>query len=147
MIKRHLILLSSVAVVLAIAGGAFAYWSTTGSGTGTTTNALANGTLVLHAAAIVGMTPGKSQAVAFQADNAGSTSLRIGTLTSVVSIDAGHPTCLVGDFSVAAVAQNQTIPKTTSNVVLTPGSILFADTALNQDGCKGAIVTLTLSSN
>jgi hypothetical protein len=145
--RKAPILISCVVVVLVLSAGAFAYWSTTGSGTGSATNALANGTLVLHATPAAGMTPGKSQAVPFTADNAGNTSLRIGTLTSVVSIDGGHPTCLPGDFSVAAVAENQTIPKTTAGVVLTPGTIVFADTALNQDGCKGAIVTLTLTGN
>jgi hypothetical protein len=145
--RKSPILIVSVVVVLAVAAGAFAYWSTTGSGTGSATNALANGTLVLKAPTAAGMTPGKSQAVSFTADNAGNTSLRIGTLTSVVSIDGGHPTCLASDFTVAPVAQNQTIAKTSVNVPLTAGTIVFADTALNQDGCKGAIVTLTLSSN
>jgi hypothetical protein len=149
MFKRRIILISSALAVLALAGGAYAYWTTTGAGTGSATNASSNGTLVLHATFAAGLTPGATEAVAFTADNAGTSSLRVGTVTSVVSIDAPHVTlgCLVGDFTVAPVIENQTIAKATSGVaLLVPGSIAFADTALNQDGCKGATITLTLSA-
>ncbi len=37
------------ALALALGGVALAYWTTTGSGTGSATNATSNGTVVLHA--------------------------------------------------------------------------------------------------
>jgi len=147
--RRYIILISSLLAVLLLAVGAYAYWTTTGAGTGSATNASANGTLVLHATFASTLTPGATLPVSFTADNASTSSLRVGTVTTVVSIDAPHVTsgCLAGDFTVGPAIENQTIAKATSGVaLLVPGSIVFNDTALNQDGCKGATVTLTLSA-
>lgn len=139
-------LLATLALGVTAAAG-YAYWTTSGAGTGSATNASANGTLVLHASFADGLTPGASEDVSYTADNAGSSSLQVGTVHAVVGIDAGHPSCLASDFSVLDTVENQTIPAGGLGVALaTKGSITFADTAVNQDGCKGATVTLTLTS-
>ena len=148
--KRGLILLVAGVVAVLGAVGGYAYWTAAGAGTTTpSTNATSNGALVLSGSFAPGLAPGGSAPISFTADNLNTTSLRVGTIHSVVGIDAAHVTagCLASDFTVADVAANQTIPATTSGVALTAtGSIAFADTASNQDGCKGAIITLTLSS-
>lgn len=143
-VKKKIII--ATAAVLAIgAGTAFAYWSTTGSGTGSGTTAASNGTIVLHATFADGITPGGSTPVSFTADNAGTSSLRVGTVTTVVTASG---TCDAAWFSVAPVAQNQTIAAGASGVALAnQGSLVFADSADNQDACKNATITLTLSSN
>lgn len=145
--KKALIATGTGAVVaMAIGGLALAYWTTTGSGSGSAANAGSNGTIVLHASFAPGLTPGASEAVSFTADNGGSSSLQVGTVTSVVS--TSDPLCLPADFTVAPVAENQTIAAHATGVALAnAGSIAFADTGVNQDACKGATITLTLSSN
>ena len=144
--KKGLALLAVLAIVAISAVGAYAYWTTTGSGTGSAANASSNGTILLHASFAPGLTPGASEPVSFTADNTNTSSLRVGTVTSVVSTSAVG--CLAADFTVPAAVENQTIPASTSGVALGTGStISFADTAVNQDACKGATVTLTLSSN
>jgi hypothetical protein len=136
------------AAVIAIGGGvAFAYWSTTGSGTGSATNASSNGSVVLHATFANGLTPGASETVTYTADNAGTSSLQVGTITPTVSIDAAHSTCSAADFTIAPTTSNTTVPAGASGVAAGTGTLAFADTAVNQDGCKGAVVTLTLASN
>ena len=138
--------------LLTVAGGAFAYWSTTGSGTGNATNASSNGTVVLYAAFGNGLTPGASTTVTYTASNANTSSLRVGTITPTVSVDSTHVTagCLAADFTIAPTASNTTVPANTipaSPVAAGSGTLSFADTALNQDGCKGAVITLGLTSN
>jgi hypothetical protein len=148
--SRKTAVAAGAAVVLAVGGGvAFAYWSTTGSGTGSAANASANGVVVLHAAFADGLTPGGSATVTYTADNDGSSSLSVGTITPTVSIDAAHVTagCLVDDFTISPTTSNTTVPAHTSGVAAGTGTLTFADTAVNQDGCKGAVVTLTLASN
>jgi hypothetical protein len=144
--KKGFALLAMLAVAAVAAVGAYAYWTTTGSGNGSALNASSNGTIVLHASFAPGLTPGASEAVSFTADNLNSSSLYVGTVSSVVSTsDAG---CLPADFTVPPAIENQTIPANTSGVALgIDSTITFADTALNQDHCKGATVTLTLTSN
>src|SRR6266496_6102601 len=99
------------AVALALGGVALAYWTTTGAGTGNATNATSNGTIVLHAAFANGLTPGGSETVTYTADNAGTSSLRVGTITPTVGIDATHVAagCLVGDFTISPTASNTTV--------------------------------------
>ncbi|TCO45649.1 hypothetical protein EV646_108272 [Kribbella antiqua] len=143
-IKKKIVI-AAAAVVAIGAGTAFAYWSTTGSGTGSGANASSNGTVVLHASFADGLTPGASTPVTFSADNAGTSSLQVGTVTSVVSASG---TCDASWFTIAPVAENQTIAAGATGVELTnKGTLAFADTATNQDSCKGATITLTLSSN
>jgi len=146
--KRRVIVAAVVAVALAITSGvAFAYWTSSGGGSGFATNESANGTLVLHASFAGGLTPGASQSVSFTAGNAGTSNLQVGTVTSVVS--TSDPVgCKASWFSIAPVAEDQTIQAGQSDVALAhDGSITFNDSLTeNQDLCKGALVTLTLSS-
>ncbi len=144
--KKRVILALSVLATLAIASTAYAYWTTTGSGSGSGSVAASNGVIVLHGTIDNPLTPGATSPVHFTADNAGTSSLYVGTVHAVVSTD--KPGCLVGDFTIADTLENQRIPAGSTGLALTnAGSIAMADTAVNQDACKGAVVTLTLSSN
>jgi hypothetical protein len=145
--KQYLVAGVAAAIIAGTAGSAIAYWTTSGSGSGNANTASANGTIVLHATFAAGLTPGAHEAVAYTADNGGSSSLLVGTITPTVSIDSGHSTCLATDFTIAPTTSNTTVPKNSTAVSVGAGDLAFADTAVNQDGCKGATVTLTLSSN
>jgi hypothetical protein len=147
--KKTTAIVAAGILTVATAGGAYAYWSTTGSGTGTATTASSNGAVVLHAAFANGLTPGASEVVTYTADNGGTSSLRVGTITPTVSIDAAHVTagCLVGDYTIPVTLSNTTVAAAATGVAAGSGTLSFADSSINQDGCKGAIVTLTLASN
>jgi hypothetical protein len=142
--KRALVL--GVVAALAVAGIAIAYWTTTGSGSGTGKVASSSGTISLSGSITEELTPGSTSPVTFTASNSGSSDLNVGTVSAVVSTDKVG--CEVSDFTIAPTTENQVIKAGASNVALaTNGSITMADTAENQDACKGATVTLTLSSN
>ncbi len=146
--KRNVMVLGVVAV-LAVAGIAFAYWTTTGSGSGSGTVAASNGTLTLHGTISNELTPGGSSPVAFTADNANSSSEQVGTVKAVVSIDAAHASagCQASDFTIADTPENQVIAAKGTGVSLAhEGTISMADTSANQDACKGATISLALSS-
>jgi hypothetical protein len=146
--KRTAAILGAVAV-LAVAGIAIAYWTTTGSGSGSGAVATSNGTLALHGTIANELTPGASSPVSFTADNAGSSSLQVGTVHAVVSIDKSHAEagCEASDFTIADTAENQVIAAKASGVALSKaGSISMADTSANQDACKGASISLALTS-
>ena len=146
--KRALTVLSVVAV-LAVAGVAVAFWTASGSGSGSGTVASSNGSLVLHGSIDPGLTPGGKEAVSFSADNTNSSSLQVGTVHAVVSIDEAHAEagCKASDFSIADTVENKTIPANTSGVALTnDGSISMTDSEANQDACQGATISLALTS-
>ena len=144
------------AAVLASAGVAYAYWTTSASGSGTSTNAASNGTLTLAASwNSTALYPGGSQTVSFTASNPSKTTLRLGTIKlASVSVDAAHAACAVSDFTMPDVPANQSIETTVSSTgVDTPeaitatGTLSFAnDSTTSQDACKNADITLHLTS-
>ncbi|MDQ2959116.1 MAG: hypothetical protein M3Y42_19435 [Actinomycetota bacterium] len=147
--KKVLIASGTAAVVLAGSGVAFAYWTTSGSGSGTATVATSAQTLVLHASTSGTLSPGGSLAVFFSADNGSSGSLQVGTVRLVsITADSEHAGCSVADFSMADVAENQTIAANSTAVALSAsGTLVYADTSVDQSACKGATLTLDVSSN
>jgi hypothetical protein len=148
MTKKRAIVVGAVAA-LAVAGAAIAFWTTSGSGSGSGSVASSNGTLVLHGTITSELTPGGSSPVAFTADNSNSSSLQVGTVHAVVSIDKSHAEagCKASDFTIGDTVENQTIAAKSSGVALSnEGSISMADTSENQDACKGASISLALSS-
>lgn len=145
--SRKTKVLATTAALLVGGGAAFAYWSTLSTGSGDGTNADSNGTLVLTANFSDGLTPGGTKTVSYTATNSGGTSsLRVGTIAHVVSTD--DPACLPADFTIPNVVSNTTVPAGATNFPLAgTGTLTFKDTAVNQDACKGATVTLTLSAD
>jgi hypothetical protein len=134
------------AALLIIGGGAYAYWTTTSAGTGASPNASSNGTITLTATFATGLTPGSSAQVTYTAANPGTSKLFVGTISHVVT--TSNAQCLPTDFTIANVVADTTVPAGSTNYAIpATGSLVFADTAINQDACKGATVTLTLTAN
>lgn len=133
--------------VLALTGGgvAFAYWTTSGAGTGSATTASENGTVVLHASFDNGLAPGQSTIVTYTGDNASDTDLRVGTITPTVS--TSNPDCKVDWFTIEPTLSNTTVSGHNDHVALGTGTLFFNNAAANQDPCKTATITLTLASN
>jgi hypothetical protein len=144
MTKKRFAVLGVIAV-LAVAGAAVAFWTTTGAGEGSGKVKSGNGTLVLHGSISNELTPGSTSPVTFTADNSNSSSLQVGTVHAVVTTDKEG--CTASDFVINDTAENQTIPAHEEGVALAKdGSIEMVDSKENQDACKGATVTLTLES-
>ena len=145
-----------IAGVFLFGGAAYAYFTNSGSGTGSgqvgTSSALTiNATITPPSG---GLVPGGPPApVTFSVNNAGTGNQLVGTI-HLVSVEAftnvGHTTaattCAVSNFSLADVVANQNVP-TGATSITAPGSLVFADSGINQDGCKNAYLLLTFSSN
>jgi hypothetical protein len=139
----------AVAACLAASGAAYGYWTATGAGTGTATVASANGSVVLHGVAAAALAPGGTASVSFTADNAGSSSLQVTRIhLDGVTADAAHSGCAGADFTMADVVSNTRVPAASSAYALVgSGTLQMADTGVSQDACKGATLTLALSSS
>jgi hypothetical protein len=136
---------ASVALVAVGGGAAYAYWTTTGTGSGSGANSAGGGTVVLHAAFVAGLAPGNSETVLYTADNASTTSTVVGALSaSVTTSDSG---CLPAWFTVTAVTSNSTVLAGASGVSVGSGTLTFLDSAANQEACKSAVVTVSVTSN
>jgi hypothetical protein len=134
-------------LALAVTAAAVAYWTGLGSGTGTGTVG-SGGTISLSGTVAAGLAPGLNKAVTLTATNATTSAIKVGTVhLDSVAVDTAHSTCVVADFTMADVVEDQSIAAGATNAALAnSGSLVFANTAVNQDACKNATLTLTLSS-
>jgi hypothetical protein len=140
-------------ITLGGAGAAFAYFTTTGSGSGGTTAGSASA-VTLHAAIAGNIVPGDGgQAVTFTADNSNSGAQEVRTI-SFVSVTSTDTTCNdfltanTGQFSMTDVTSNTDVPGSSSNVSLNgTGTLVWTDEAYAQNACAGAPLTLNVSSN
>ena len=136
--------LAVTAGIAVTATAAFGYWSTTGSGSGNATAASGNGTLALTASFADGLAPGQSTTVTYHAVNASDTDLQVGTVHAVVSTDKDG--CDAAWFAIGDVISNQVIAHQSDADLTNTGTLFFNNNAADQNACKGAKVTLTLSS-
>ena len=150
-----------VVVALSATGAALAYFTGLGAGTGNA-QAGTSSPVTLNATinpGVGGILPGGNPAaVTFSAVNPGSGKQYVGTvtLTGVQAFsDSAHTTNISGTgagkcdttaFTMAAVTENQNIPPGTT-ALSTPGSLVFADSGANQDGCKSAYLVASYTSN
>lgn len=147
MTKKNKVLAAAGALALVAGGGgaAIAYWTTTGSGSGTATNSAGNGTVTLHATFDGGLAPGNSVPVAYTADNGTTSSTRVGALSASVTTNVAE--CLPAWFDVTAVTSDSLVEAESTNTSVGSGTLTFNDSdTVNQDACKGAVVTVNVSS-
>ena len=132
----------------AIAVAAYAYWSGTGSGTGSG-NVGTSSSVALTGTVAPGSAPGTSESVSFRAANASDSPIQVSAVHLVgVTVDAAHSACETADFTMADVIENHQVPaKATTEALPNNGSLVYANTSVSQDACKGATLTLTLSSS
>jgi hypothetical protein len=148
LLRNKKITAMAVIGLLVVAAGAYAFWTAAGSGTASSTVA-AGGTITLNGTFPSDIAPGLTRTVTFQATNATSSSIKVGTVHLVsVAADGAHSACVVGDFTMPDVVENEAVVAGATAVALsTTGTLTMANTALNQDACKSATLTLTLSSS
>ena len=141
--------IASLGVVLALAstGIAVAYWTGGGSGSGTAT-AGSGGNVTLTGTIGAGLAPGTAAPVTFTADNATTSGIFVSAVRlDGITVDGAHAACDITDFSMADVTENFLVPAgAVGDSLPGNGSLVFADSGANQDACKGATLTLTLSS-
>jgi hypothetical protein len=151
--KRRAVLALSCICLLAVAGGAYAYFTTTGSGT--VTASVGTGSAVTLKGTVTGnLYPGSSSPISLTVDNPSSAKQRVGTISlEKITADAGHSSCSVvigggnPDFTMAEVVVNKTYGQGNGQAVTPNGTLTMNDTGVSQDACQGATLTLTLKNN
>lgn len=151
--NKKTVAILSAGLIVATAGGAYAYWTTSGSGTGSATTGTSTAVTLDQIGSITALTPGSpAQAVDFSITNPGTTNQYIASVAVSMTVTpgsiAGQPPCTNADFTL--------VQPTASYGDLTPGlhnyspsgaSLALKNTALNQDNCKTATVSLTFNAS
>ena len=151
LIARRLTVFIGVVGVLALATGAFAYFTTSGSGTGTATVGSSASTVVIKGSTSGGLYPNASVPAEITVKNTGSQSAHVGSVSLAgVSADSGHSSCETTHgsepvFTMTAVSIEKTLKS--GEEVRASGTVQMKDTGVSQDGCQGATLTLNFTSN
>jgi hypothetical protein len=151
--KRAAAIATGAALTFIVGGVAFAYWSTTGTGTGSADTGDVVG-VTIHATStpVAGLYPGgPTQNVSGNFDNANSGSVYIKQVTVAVdptwSVGTTLP-CTAADFTVTQPAVNNAeIASGTGVGAWGTATIKMNNLSTNQDNCKGVTVPLVFSSN
>ena len=142
-LSRKFLVVSGVVVTLAIGGIAYAYFSSTGSGTGTASVG-SSSALTIHASAPTTLYPGTSSTVSFTVDNPSPGHKRIGTI-HLASVDT-PASCSAADFTMPDVTANQDVASGNGIAITATGTLTMANNG-NQDACQAGTITLHLTSN
>ncbi len=151
--KRSAAVLAAGVIGLATAGGAYAYWTGLGGGTGTATTKAGSATALVVTGDVAGaMFPGDSaQTVTATVKNTGAERYQVSTVKAYVTTDkagcdgsdyklngAVAPTNAT-DAAAIAVPTGELAPGATTTGTFT---MQFNNKATDQNACKGAAVTI-----
>ena len=170
--RRKLLAGVSTVGVLILAGAAIAYFSSTGSGTGSATVGTSTA-VTLHGSTTGSLYPGNSLTVTFTADNPNSGKVEVGTIhlasvkacvgagsswngsacsnsgteaTTCESVETGATDGNTANFWMADVPVNAEVTSGNGQSITPTGTLMMNDLSSSQDACKNANLTLNLTS-
>ncbi len=139
---------------LAVAGGAFAYWTISGSGTGSASAGTVSAVTVNQLSTVNGLYPGgPAQDLDGDFNNPNASEVWVSSVTATVSAVTsagvvGKPACAVSDFSIGGTAAvNAEIPNGNGVGAWSGLTVRMVDNDANQDNCKNASVTISYTAN
>lgn len=139
---RKRVLVLGIVASLAIAGAAFAYFTNSGSGTGSATVGTSDA-ITLASDSVGPLYPGGADApVTVDITNPGSGAQYVGTVSGSVADNGG---CLGSWFEVDAAPYAASLAAGASDSAET--LVRMIDSGTNQDVCKGKTMTINWSSN
>lgn len=170
--KKKALSALGVVAVLAITGIAVAYFTASGSGTGSATVGTSSA-LTIHGTSASTLYPGTSSAVSFTVDNPSSGHQQLGTIhlasvkacvgtgstwtgsacsnsgteaTTCESVETGGSDTNTANFWMPDVVENQDVAAGNGQTVTTGGSLKMNDLSSNQNACQNANLLLNFTS-
>ncbi len=148
--RKKLFVGGAVIAALAVSGTAYAFWSSTGTGTGSgNVGNVTNGDIVLDGTLSADLIPGGTATLAVTVANNSAAPVRIGPVSATVSAKDGsnHEINNVCQISATTYNQNTTVAANQSATALGNLTVsMVNDGSVDQDVCKGATVTFQLTS-
>lgn len=145
--KRTWVVIGIVLAIAMSAVGAFAYWTASGNGSGTAAVGTDSGVDIVLTNMGAALYPGGSATVTFHVVNNSTTSaVQVGKVVQDGAVTGLPGGCLAADFTFADVTLNETVAASSAGANHT-GTLVMANTAVNQDACKNASPVLHLKTD
>jgi len=138
-----------VVVLMALGGVAYAYWTTTGSGTGSASTGNIAQITVNQTSTITGLAPGlAAQTLSGNFDNPNDGPVYVTSVTATVT-GTDKAGCTASDYTIAgSAAVNAQVAAGNAQGAWSGLTIQFNNKpTVNQDACKGATVNIAYTSN
>lgn len=147
-ITKTTLALTLGATVLTVGGVAYAYWTTTGAGTGDAGTGTVVAVTVNQTSVVTGLAPGLgAQALSGTFSNPNEGPVYVTAVTAAVT-GTDKAGCTAADYTIAGTATvNAEVAAGADKGAWSGLSIAFNNRAVNQDACKGAVVSLALTSS
>jgi hypothetical protein len=152
--KAAIVAAGGVAVVALSATAAFAYWTTSGSGTGTAATGKDSGVAITQDGSITNLVLDGTATVNFTVTNSAANPQYVSSVSVVVDpkwsaqANLNLPACTASDFSLGTVTwKSQDLAANGGHDSGSVSLTLVDNPAANQDNCKNATVKLLFSSN
>jgi hypothetical protein len=147
-IKKKWAVVAVVAAVFIGGGAAFAYWTQSGSGTGSAANGTTVPITVNQTSTISGLAPGLAPVpLSGNFDNPNPSAVYVGSVSATVTATSVVG-CLPGDYVIGGTAPVNTEVASGTGVGSWTGlNVKLTDTGVSQNLCKGATITISYTSN
>jgi len=134
--------------LLLVAGGAYAYWTQTGAGSGEADTGTTSELVILQVSTPTGLAPAAgSQPLSGTIENPSEGTVHVTSITATLTSTGLPAGCTVDDYLI-----NDPVVDYDADILggdvdpWTGPSIEMVDTGENQDACKGATVTIAYTS-
>jgi hypothetical protein len=150
--KQYLVAGDAAAIIAGTAGSAIAYWTNSGSGTGSATTGTNAGITVNQTSPITGLYPGgTAQTPSGNFDNTNAGAVHVASVTTTgVTVDTASAGagCLAADYVLGGTAPvNANVPSGVAQGSWSGLTVRLNDSGANQDACKGATITIAYASS
>ena len=145
--KPRTIIAGAAIVGVASAGVAYAYWTTSGTGSGTAATGTVVGITVNQTTSPTGLYPGgPAQPIAGNFDNSNSGAVYVASVSAALgTLPTG---CLPADFTIAGTALvNANVAAGTGVGSWSGLTITMNNTGVSQNACKASSIPLVLTSS
>jgi len=150
--RRSWILLAVFLVAVIADVGGYAYWTTTGTGSGSATTGTTIGITVNQTSVNTALYPGASSALSGDFTNTNTSAVYVAAVTASVTAfsaqaNVAKPACTQADFTITGTATvGASVPVGTGGA-WSGLSLAMTNSATNQDNCKSITVPITLASS
>jgi hypothetical protein len=143
LVRKRIIVPVATIAVLAVAGVAVAYFTSSGTGSGTASVGTVADVTISPVTIATTLYPGGSSSVNFTINNSSDTAVKVGKVVADSPAITGLPDgCLAADFTFADVTVNDTVPA--HGTLDGSGTLKMTNSNISQDACQGQSPVLHL---
>jgi len=149
--RRRILILALLVVGVMAATGAYAFWTLSGTGSGTAQTGTANDLTVNQTSVVTGLYPGgPAQALSGNFDNPNANAVTVSSVVANVTGTSAGAACGAGNFAIAGsstIGNGGTVPSGNGQGSWSGLTLQLVNLPVNQDACKNVQVNISYTAS